>query len=183
MALTLTAGLSKKQGLPDYGSLGASCSVTVELDGSMLNNDLETFHRHVRNAYVACSQAVNDELARQMVNVGEGSNGHKAAGTNVSRGNGEHGSRNGNPSNRAHTGGNGNGGHRASEKQMNYVNQLAKQIRGLGVRRLEALTGRMFNKPLADLTSLDASSLIDTLKAIKDGRVSLDAALGNGAPL
>jgi hypothetical protein len=65
---------------------------------------------------------------------------------------------------------------------MNFVNQLARSIRGLGVRRLESLTGRMFGKPLADLTSFDASSLIDTLKAIKDGTVSLDAALNNGAP-
>jgi len=181
MALTLTAGLSRKQGLPDFGSLGASCSVTVELDGSLLNSDLDAFHRHVRNAYVACSQAVNDELARQMANVGEGPNSHKSTSANVSRGNGAHASGNGNPSKHAHTG-NGNGGPRASEKQMNYVNQLAKQIRGLGVRRLETLTGKMFGKPLVDLSSLDASSLIDTLKAIKDGTVSLDAALNNGAP-
>jgi len=47
--------------------------------------------------------------------------------------------------------GNGNG-HRASEKQIHFANQLA------------------------ELTSLDASSLIDTLKAIKEGWVSLDAA-------
>ncbi|MBC8873589.1 MAG: hypothetical protein H8E44_29480 [Planctomycetes bacterium] len=64
---------------------------------------------------------------------------------------------------------------------MNFINQLARGIRGLGIRRLDSLTGKMFGKPLTDLTSLDASSLIDMLKAIKDGRVSLDAALNNEA--
>jgi hypothetical protein len=64
MPLTLSAGVSKKMGLPDYGSLGATCQVQVELDASLLKDDLETFHRHVRNAYVACSQAVQDELTR-----------------------------------------------------------------------------------------------------------------------
>ena len=57
-----SVGLSKKHGLPDFGSVGASCNVTVELEGSLLHQDLETFQRHVRKAYVACSQAVNDEL-------------------------------------------------------------------------------------------------------------------------
>ena len=48
------------------------------------------------------------------------------------------------------------------------------------MHRLEERASKMFGKPLADLSSLDASSLIDTLKAIKEGRVALEEAL-NGA--
>jgi hypothetical protein len=58
MPLKLNVGLSKKVGLPDYGSLGASCHVEVELEGSLIHHDLESFQRHVKNAYVACHQAV-----------------------------------------------------------------------------------------------------------------------------
>ena len=166
MPLTLNVGISKKLGLPDYGSIGATCNVTVELDGALISQDLDGFHRHVRNAYVACAQAVNDELARHT----GGGNGEasKAQPAQQPSGNGHQGN------------GNGANGHRASEKQIAFVNQLARQIRGLGVRRVESLADRMFGKPVADLTSLDASGLIDTLKSIKAGDINLDNVL-NGA--
>ena len=171
MPLKLSLGLSKKIGQPDYGSLGASCHVEVELDAALLDNDLERWHQHVRRAYVACAQAVNDELAR-LQQAGP-TNGHRSA-------------RNGAAETQNHASGSANGnGHRsgaqrASTKQLDYARQLAAQIRGVGVRRLETLAQRMFEKPLADLASLDASGLIDVLKEIKAGRIDLDAAL-NGA--
>jgi hypothetical protein len=63
MPLKLNVGVSKKLGLPAYSSVGASCHLEVELDTSLLR-DLASFHEHVRDAFIAAQQAVNDELAR-----------------------------------------------------------------------------------------------------------------------
>lgn len=52
MPLKLNVGLSKKVGLPDYGSLGASCHVEVELESSLVLQDVDAFHQHVRRAYL-----------------------------------------------------------------------------------------------------------------------------------
>jgi hypothetical protein len=35
MPLTLNVGISKKVGLPDFGSVGATCNVSVELDAGL----------------------------------------------------------------------------------------------------------------------------------------------------
>ena len=56
MPMKFNVGLSKKVGLPDYGSLGASCHIEVELDAALVQQDLDGFHRQVRNAYVACTK-------------------------------------------------------------------------------------------------------------------------------
>lgn len=167
MPLKLNVGISKKIGLPEYGSLGTTCNVEVEVDGRLIFDDLDGFHQKVRQAYVACAQAVNDELARQQGSTSQAVNQTPAATradstTPATNGNGHRNSTNG-------------GG--ASQKQLNYANQLAGQINGLGARRLEALANKMFGKPIAGLTSLDASGLIDTLKAIKAGTLDLNAAL------
>jgi hypothetical protein len=64
MPLNLSVGLTMKRGLRNYGSVGASCHVEVELECSLLQGDLDGFHRHARNAFLSCRQAVYEELAR-----------------------------------------------------------------------------------------------------------------------
>lgn len=64
MPLKLNVGVSRKVGLPDYGSVGASLNVEVEVDSPLLERDLDGFHARVRDVYVAAHQAVHDELAR-----------------------------------------------------------------------------------------------------------------------
>ena len=73
MPLKVSVGLSKKIGLPDYGSLGASVHVEYEADNALLQSDLDAFHRQVKSAFVACKQAVQDELTRHQTS--EQSNG------------------------------------------------------------------------------------------------------------
>ena len=67
MPLKLNVGVSRKVGLPDYGSVGASCNLELELDSGQLERDLDGFQARVRDAYVAAHQAVHDELARLQV--------------------------------------------------------------------------------------------------------------------
>src|SRR5437899_303045 len=64
MPLKLNVGVSRKLGLPDYCSAGASCNIEVELDAGLLQHDLGAFHAEVRAAFIAARQAVDDELVR-----------------------------------------------------------------------------------------------------------------------
>ncbi len=179
--LKLNIGFNRKVGEANYSSRGASVNLEIEVESGLVREP-DKLQAKINYLFDMAKKSVDTQL-----NGNGQSEQAPAASTPNRNGNGVHdgnGHTSGNgsqPTAGSNGNGNGNGGHRASEKQMTFVNQLARGIRGLGVRRLETLTGKMFGKPLADLTSLDASSLIDTLKAIKEGRVSLDAALSNGA--
>ena len=64
MAAKLSVGLQKKLGLPGYSSIGASCHVEFEVETSLMESNLKGFHQKVQNAYSACQQAINEQLAR-----------------------------------------------------------------------------------------------------------------------
>jgi hypothetical protein len=173
MPLKLTVGLSKKLGLPDYGSLGALCQLELELDQSLLEDDLDAFHQQVRDTYTACRQAVQDELARQ-------SSSDKST-NQPSRSEDATAESQPATTQEQRSSGNGNGHYAASEKQLSYISQLARQIKGLGVRRLETLAQEMFGKQPAELSSFEASALIDQLKALKSGELNLEEVLTGSA--
>ena len=170
MALKLNVGLAKKVGMPDYGSVCASCYVESELDGSLLTTELERFHERVREVFLACSQAVHSELARQQSVNGSGAEASSGRRTTAARST---------PAGKPATNGQ---DHAISGKQLTYAKQLAGQIRGLGAGQLEALAGKMHGKALSELSSLEASSLIDMLKAVKEGKIDIGAALAGGGP-
>ncbi len=174
MPMKLNVGLTKKFGLPDYGSIGASCHLELELDQVQIASDPDGFQDRVHRTFTVCRQAVEDELARHRPAGAANNSAEPKQPASVPAG-----ATNGNSSPR--NGGQRNGnGHRASDKQLSYARQLAGDIRGLGVRRLEGLAQKMFSKPLAALTSLDASGLIDVLKDVKVGDINLSDVL-NGA--
>jgi len=64
--LKLHADVSKKVGLPGFSSASASCTIEAELDGSLLQ-DREGFQMVVQRAYQSCEKAVEDQIARLLV--------------------------------------------------------------------------------------------------------------------
>ena len=173
MALKVSTGFTRKVGQPDYGSIGASCNVEFELDQSLLDGDLAAFHEKLRDVYVACCQAVNDELARHngrtpQINDVEPSSANRAAIYPVVPRN-EDGD--------ANHGGNGRGVREATDKQRAFIRGLVAKISGFGNGKLDQLSNRLYGKRVDSLTSFEASGLIDTLKAIRDGKLDATAVM------
>ncbi len=153
MAAKLSVGLQKKVGLPNYGSLGASCHVEFEVDPAWIDADPDRFRRKVHQAYDACHQAVQERLAREK----HGEDPPPARFANPARNEPpDHGgSTNERPgSQRRHAG-------TATQNQLRAIFSLARRQRidpqnlaseRLGVDRIE------------DLSIREASALIDVLK-------------------
>ncbi len=149
MAVTLSVGLQKKVGLPDYGSFGASCHIEFDIDRSLIDTDLDGFHQKIAGAFAACRQAVNDQLAQQSGHSSPNGNGHAG--------------KNSNPHGHSLTNGNG------SEQKVGAATQ--SQVRAIFAiarrQRIDPATvvRERFNvdRP-EDLSIREASTLIDDLK-------------------
>jgi hypothetical protein len=161
--MKLNVGVSRKLGLPNFGSVGASCNLELELDATLLERDLEAFHAQIRGAYTAADQAVHDELARlqaagtqaptkprarDAVNWSRPENGH-------ARGNGEavlagrtaaEAPRSGKP---------------ATASQVKAIRSIARQK---GAELVPILRSEYDVQMPEDLTLRQASALIDWLK-------------------
>jgi hypothetical protein len=172
MPLRTNVGISRKIADNNYGSRGASVNLEVELDSSLVQEP-ERLQERIRHVFRLAQQSVDEELARQQ-NPQPSDNGQSRAESPTQFGPAaESRPQNGNDQRNG-------SGRMAGEKQLTYARQLAGQVKGLGVRKLESLAQRMFNKPLAALSSLDASGLIDVLKQVKAGTIDIDSVL-NGA--
>jgi hypothetical protein len=164
MPLKLNVGVSRKVGLPDYGSAGASCNLELELDSRLLETDLDGLHAQIRSAYVAAQQAVSDELVRLQAQPTVA----PVAQAPTTRPNGDGGS-NGHPPVRRWPVKQSHGTQSGKPATANQVKAIAAIARrqhadlegllrdGYGVARAE------------ELTLAEASRLIDELKAVAEG--------------
>jgi hypothetical protein len=144
MPLKLSVGIQKKQGLPNYSSVGAGCHIELELDQSLLADDPEGFHDRVRRTYAACREAVEAELARQVA-------GDAPATLDASR----------SPTSESLSAdGEGRSAdvHSASRRQLGYIQKLARQIRDFDDRQLAALAEHLFGKSTGEFSSLNLAA-------------------------
>lgn len=155
MPLTLNVGLSKKVGLPDYGSLGVSCNVEVELDATLLLHDLDGFQQKVKQVYLACHQAVQEELHRQQQAGSTSCNSHSPTNGNGLPANG--GRTQGQPRDQTR---------RATASQVRAIEAIARRQQ---MDLASLLRQRFGTDKTAELSITEASSLIDELKEAANG--------------
>lgn len=166
MPLKLNVGLARKVGQPDYGSLSASCHLEVELDQSLLTNDLDGFHTKVKQAFIACNQAVKDELHRQANNGEPASSAPRTA----SNGNGSgHSRRSNNNGNGQSNGSNGNGRSKPRPATASQVRALHAIANKQSLDLEDLLTQRFQVATPDDLSITQASDLIDELNTNHSG--------------
>lgn len=157
MPLKLITGFSKKTGLPNFGSVGASCSLELELEPMIFVNP-DALQDQVQEAFAACRQAVDEELGRYQPG--------EAPPPPAVNGKDESATTSGRPGNSIVP--------LASERQVDFAHHLAREIRALGSQRLALVVQQLYGRPVEELTSPEASRLIELLKQVRSGARSVD---------
>ena len=151
MPLKLNVGLSKKIGLPEYGSLGASVNLELELDSSAIG-DPERLRQQIRHLFGQAKSSIEEELSGQqpVSQNGNGRGSHtNGTGNGHSRSDNGHGSRL--PAN----------GRAATNSQVRAIRAITDR-QGLDLAQL--LGSRFRLQRPEELSLADASALIDELK-------------------
>jgi len=156
MGIKLNLGISKKIGLPDYGSAGSQCNVEVELDSSALERP-EEFHSRVQEIYAACRSAVENELANHRNKAMQDNRPTPPPKTEYRNSSSD---RNDNR-------------FPVSPKQLDFIGKLSKAIKGLTAQKLDEYCQATYGKSSANLSSQEASKLIDAMKEAKAGKGGL----------
>lgn len=188
MPMKLSVGLTKKIGQPQYGSLAASCQLEVEVESSLFERDPSAFQERARKAFAACRREVETELeygdrckthylppALEMAN-------HEATNSLSSSQAAKHGPLgNGVAANGDFTSDGDDESQPASASQLSYLRRLASRIGRTTALRIEVLAQRRYGKPLVELSRLEASRLIATLRAVKAGELDWETVLDEAA--
>ena len=151
MTIKLNVGVNKKVGLPDYGSAGSHCNIEIEADNSILDS-ADGFLQRVKDAYEVARQSVEEELSHHRP---RSSTGQSQAEPEPKR---EY--RNENASDSRYS---------SSPKQQQFIASLLKGIKGLDWHKMDKYCNSKFGKSCSQLSSKEASVLIDDLKNAKGG--------------
>ena len=163
MTIKINVGVNKKVGLPDYGSAGSHCAIELEADNSLLDNP-EQFLQRVKDAYEVARKSVEEELAHHRP--GNGNAGQSASRDAAKTENQKLEYRSNNS---------GSNRFAASAKQQEFIASLVKAVKGLDWHKLDKYCMSKFDKSCSQLSSREASALIEDLKAAKSGGGGLSA--------
>jgi len=167
MTIKINIGVNKKIGLPDYGSAGGHCNIEIEADNSILDNASQ-FLQRVKDAYELARQSVEEELAHHRQDKDRHGNATSNGGSQ-SRSPSQFDKE---PAPRQEYRSNPNSGgssYNASPKQQQFIAGLVKGVKGLDWHKLDKYCDTKFGKVCSQLSSKEASALIEDLKAAKSG--------------
>ena len=163
MTIKISVGVNKKIGLPDYGSAGGHCNIEIEAGDSVLD-DAKQFLLRVQDAYELARQSVEEELSHHRP-----SNATSNGGASQSQSFGQS-ERKPEPRQEYRSNPNSTGSsYNASPKQQQFIAALVKGVKGLDWRKLDKYCDTKFGKVCSQLSSKEASALIEDLKAAKSG--------------